>query len=144
MIVAQRSGVVAWDSFTDAVRTFAGVFETNHEVRIDVRASATGPTVAASLQADVLRIVHEACSNAVRHGAPPVQLTLWGSAERVVCTISDRGPGMADPFAGYGPAHGNDLSRGGMGLWLARQLCDHVDITMAGDGVRVRLTTDLP
>jgi hypothetical protein len=31
-----------------------------------------------------------------------------------------------------------------MGLWLARQLCDHVDITMAEDGVRVRLTTDLP
>ena len=53
----------------------------------------------------------------------------------MVCTISDQGPGFDDPFAGYGPAHGEDLSRGGMGLWLARQLCDHVDITHDDDGV---------
>ena len=57
--------------------------------------------------------------------------------------IADRGPGWDDPFAGYGPAHGEDLSRGGMGLWLARQLCDHVDIEHGDDGVRVRLTTRL-
>jgi anti-sigma regulatory factor (Ser/Thr protein kinase) len=63
--------------------------------------------------------------------------------DRVVCTISDAGPGFDDPFAGYGPAHGDDLSRGGMGLWLARQLCDHVDITHDDDGVRVRLTVRL-
>src|SRR3712207_7482210 len=49
--------------------------------------------------------------------------------DRIVCSIDDRGPGLADPFAGYGPAHGEDLSRGGMGLWLARQLCDHVDLS---------------
>jgi anti-sigma regulatory factor (Ser/Thr protein kinase) len=64
--------------------------------------------------------------------------------DRVVCTIGDGGPGWDNPFAGYGPAHGEDLSRGGMGLWLARQLCDHVDISgdPAGDGgVRVRLTS---
>ena len=65
------------------------------------------------------------------------------SADRLVCTIADRGPGWDDPFAGYGPAHGEDLSRGGMGLWLARQLCDHVDITTDGDGTRVRLTLRL-
>ncbi|HYX93477.1 MAG TPA: sensor histidine kinase, partial [Geodermatophilus sp.] len=45
--------------------------------------------------------------------------------------------------AGYGPAHGEDLSRGGMGVWLARQLCDHVDISCGPDGVTVRLTTAL-
>jgi anti-sigma regulatory factor (Ser/Thr protein kinase) len=72
-----------------------------------------------------------------------VRLRLWGSADRVVCTISDRGPGMDDPFAGYGPAHGTDLSRGGMGLWLARQLCDHVDVVDNGAGLTVRLTTAL-
>jgi hypothetical protein len=27
-----------------------------------------------------------------------------------------------------------------MGLWLARQLCDHVDITTGTDGALVRLT----
>lgn len=92
--------------------------------------------------------VDEMVSNAVRHGRPPVGLRLWTAADRIVCTISDGGPGWDDAFAGYGPAHGEDLSRGGMGLWLARQLCDHVDISgghgSPGDaGVQVRLTVML-
>src|SRR3712207_5324398 len=93
---------------------------------------------------DLHLAIDEMSANAVRHGRPPVQLRLWASADRVVCTISDHGPGMDDPFAGYGPAHGSDLSRGGMGLWLARQLCDHVDvIDDGGAGLTVRLTTAL-
>ena len=92
---------------------------------------------------DLHLAIDEMSSNAVRHGGLPVQLRLWASADRVVCRISDRGPGMDDPFAGYGPAHGADLSRGGMGLWLARQLCDNVDVIDAGEGLTVRLSTAL-
>ena len=92
---------------------------------------------------DLHLAIDEMTSNAVRHGGRPVQLQLWASAERVVCSISDSGQGMDDPFAGYGPAHGSDLSRGGMGLWLARQLCDHVDVIDDGPGLTVRLTTAL-
>jgi anti-sigma regulatory factor (Ser/Thr protein kinase) len=95
---------------------------------------------------DVLEDLHlaidEMSSNAVRHGGPPVTLQLWAAPDRVVCRISDGGGGMDEPFAGYGPAHGEDLSRGGMGLWLARQLCDHVDV-VDEDGLTVRLTTSL-
>ena len=93
---------------------------------------------------DFLLAVDEMTSNAVRHGLPPVSLRLWIGGDRIVCVIGDGGPGWDDPFAGYGPAHGDDLSRGGMGLWLARQLCDHVDIEHGDGGVRVRLTTRLP
>jgi anti-sigma regulatory factor (Ser/Thr protein kinase) len=89
---------------------------------------------------DFLLAVDEMTSNALRHGARPVGLRLWIDPERIVCTVSDHGAGWDDPFAGYGPAHGDDLSRGGMGLWLARQLCDHVDITTGDDGAQVRLT----
>jgi anti-sigma regulatory factor (Ser/Thr protein kinase) len=92
---------------------------------------------------DLHLAIDEMSSNAVRHGGPPVRLRLWASADRVVCRISDRGAGMDDPFAGYGPAHGTDLSRGGMGLWLARQLCDNVDVIDAGTGLTVRLATAL-
>jgi anti-sigma regulatory factor (Ser/Thr protein kinase) len=92
---------------------------------------------------DFLLAVDEMTSNAVRHGRPPIGLRLWIATDRIVCTIEDRGAGWDDPFAGYGPAHGKDLSRGGMGLWLARQLCDHVDISQDGEGVSVRLTTRL-
>jgi anti-sigma regulatory factor (Ser/Thr protein kinase) len=92
---------------------------------------------------DFLLAVDEMTTNALRHGRPPVSLRLWASEDRLVCTITDRGAGFEDPFIGYGPAHGDDLSLGGMGLWLARQLCDHVDITPDGTGVQVRLTTVL-
>jgi anti-sigma regulatory factor (Ser/Thr protein kinase) len=92
---------------------------------------------------DFLLAVDEMTTNALRHGRPPVSLRLWATEARLVCTITDRGAGFEDPFIGYGPAHGTDLSLGGMGLWLARQLCDHVDITPDGDGVHVRLTTVL-
>jgi anti-sigma regulatory factor (Ser/Thr protein kinase) len=92
---------------------------------------------------DYLLAVDEMTSNAVRHGRPPVGLRLWVGEDRIVCRIDDHGPGIDDPFAGYGPAHGDDLSRGGMGLWLARQLCDHVDISGDDDGQHVRLTIGL-
>lgn len=123
------------------VTDFAGL---RHAVAGEV--AATG--AALDLREDFLLAVDEMVSNAVRHGRPPVTLRLWTSADRIVCTIGDGGPGWDDPFAGYGPAHGHDLSRGGMGLWLARQLCDHVDISGGnggppGEGVRVRLTVRL-
>jgi anti-sigma regulatory factor (Ser/Thr protein kinase) len=92
---------------------------------------------------DFLLAVDEMTTNALRHGRPPVDLRLWADEKRLVCTVTDRGAGLQDPFIGYGPAHGDDLSLGGMGLWLARQLCDHVDITVTPDGVQVRLTTVL-
>jgi anti-sigma regulatory factor (Ser/Thr protein kinase) len=98
------------------------------------------------LAGDFLLAMDEMTSNAIRHGGPPVSLRLWIGADRIVGSIGDGGPGWDDPFAGYGPAHGDDLSRGGMGLWLARQLCDHVDVVSDGrngSGVRIRLTTYL-
>jgi anti-sigma regulatory factor (Ser/Thr protein kinase) len=90
---------------------------------------------------DFLMAVDEITSNAVRHGAPPAGLRLWTAPGRLVATIRDSGSGLDDPFAGYGPAHGEDLSRGGMGLWLARQLCDHVAIRRDEHGASVRLST---
>jgi anti-sigma regulatory factor (Ser/Thr protein kinase) len=90
---------------------------------------------------DFLLAADEMLSNAVRHGRRPVGLRLWTAPGALVCTISDAGTGPTDPFAGYGPAHGEDLSAGGMGLWLARQLCDHVAIRSDEHGSNVRLTT---
>jgi anti-sigma regulatory factor (Ser/Thr protein kinase) len=118
----------------DGVTDFIGL---RHTVR-DTLATVDGPD---DLVEDFLLAVDEMCSNAVRHGGPPVGLRLWSAPGRLVCTIHDSGRGWDDPFAGYGPAHGEDLSHGGMGLWLARQLCDHVAIRRDGHGTSVRLTT---
>jgi anti-sigma regulatory factor (Ser/Thr protein kinase) len=101
------------------------------------RLATVGP---ADVIEDYLLAVDEMTSNAVRHGRWPVGLRLWTAPGALVCTISDTGTGWDDPFAGYGPAHGEDLSHGGMGLWLARQLCDHVAIRREPTGASVRLT----
>ena len=66
---------------------------------------------------------------------------VWAEGDRMVCLISDRGTSYTDPFSGFTPAHGQDLSRGGMGLWLARKLWDHVDVVPTAAGLTVRLST---
>lgn len=92
---------------------------------------------------DLHLAVSEVAANAFRHGTPPVSARLWADHERIVCTISDRGRSFDDPMAGYVPAHGFDLGRGGMGLWLARKLWDTVDIVGDERGLTVRLSTRL-
>ena len=112
-------------------------------LRHQVAGALAGLRGSRDVREDYLLAIDEMSSNAVRHGGPPVSLRLWSDGDRAVCRITDSGSGLADPFAGYGPAHGDDLSRGGMGLWLARQLCDHVDVIPEHPGVTVRLTVTL-
>jgi anti-sigma regulatory factor (Ser/Thr protein kinase) len=92
-------------------------------------------------QEDLHLAVSEIAANAFRHGVRPVSARVWGGGDRVVCVISDRGTSYSDPFSGFAPAHGLDLSRGGMGLWLARKLWDHVDVLPGEAGLSVRLST---
>jgi anti-sigma regulatory factor (Ser/Thr protein kinase) len=85
----------------------------------------------------------EIAANAFRHGARPVGARVWSDGERIVCAITDSGTSWSDPFSGFIPAHGFDLSHGGMGMWLARKLWDHVDVLPGRDGLTVRLSTRL-
>jgi anti-sigma regulatory factor (Ser/Thr protein kinase) len=94
-------------------------------------------------QEDIHLAASEMAANAFRHGVRPVSARVWADGDLVICVISDRGTNYTDPFSGFAPAHGLDLSRGGMGLWLARKLCDHVDVLPAADGLSVRLSTRL-
>jgi anti-sigma regulatory factor (Ser/Thr protein kinase) len=88
---------------------------------------------------DLVFAASELTTNAMRHGRPPVRVRLWSTTDQSVCTVTDAGPGFDDPLAGYVPAHGGDMSRGGMGLWLARQLCDQVTMAQAPEGFTVRM-----
>lgn len=92
---------------------------------------------------DLHLAVSEVAANAFRHGTRPVSARVWADSTRIVCTISDRGHIFDDPIAGYVPAHGPDLSHGGMGLWLARKLWDAVDLIAGEHGFTVRLSTGL-
>ena len=93
------------------------------------------------LQGDLHLAASEIAANAFRHGVRPVSARVWSEGDRLVCLISDHGTSYSDPFAGFTPAHGTDLSRGGMGLWLARKLWDHVDVLPGDAGLTVRLST---
>jgi anti-sigma regulatory factor (Ser/Thr protein kinase) len=93
------------------------------------------------LQGDLHLAASEIAANAFRHGVRPVSARVWAEGDRLVCLISDRGTSYSDPFSGFTPAHGTDLSHGGMGLWLARKLWDHVDVLPGDTGLTVRLST---
>jgi anti-sigma regulatory factor (Ser/Thr protein kinase) len=94
-------------------------------------------------QEDLHLAASEIAANAFRHGTRPVSARVWSGGGRIICVISDRGTSYADPFSGFVPAHGLDLSHGGMGLWLARKLWDHVDLIPGPEGLSVRLSTRL-
>jgi anti-sigma regulatory factor (Ser/Thr protein kinase) len=94
-------------------------------------------------QEDLHLAAAEIAANAFRHGVRPVSARVWADGDRIVCVISDRGTTYGDPFSGFVPAHGLDLSHGGMGLWLARKLWDHVDVLPGPAGLSVRLSTRL-
>jgi anti-sigma regulatory factor (Ser/Thr protein kinase) len=87
--------------------------------------------------------VSEVAANAFRHGSRPVSARVWADGARLVCAVTDSGRSFDDPLAGFLPAHGLDLGRGGMGLWLARKLFDSVDLLPGEDGFTVRLSTAL-
>jgi Histidine kinase-like ATPase domain len=74
--------------------------------------------------------------------APPVRIRLWSAPDRVVATVSDRGDGPADPFAGLLPL--TDTSSAGLGLWLTHQLSSHVTLDTTDDGFTIRLIVGTP
>jgi anti-sigma regulatory factor (Ser/Thr protein kinase) len=86
--------------------------------------------------------VSEAVTNALTHGRPPVRFRLWTAKDHIVATVTDRGNGPADPFAGLLPATGTCSA--GLGLWLTHQLCSHVTLDTTDDGFTIRLVVGTP
>jgi MEDS: MEthanogen/methylotroph, DcmR Sensory domain/Histidine kinase-like ATPase domain len=84
----------------------------------------------------------EAVTNAVTHSRPPVRFRLWTAPDRIIATVTDRGNGPADPFAGLLPVI--DPSSAGLGLWLTHQLCSHVTLDTTDDGFTIRLVVGTP
>ncbi|MFI5844213.1 anti-sigma factor RsbA family regulatory protein [Catenuloplanes sp. NPDC051500] len=82
--------------------------------------------------------VSETVTNAHRHGTPPVTVRLWTLPDRLVVSVSDGGLGPADPFTGLLPA--GDGARGGLGLWVTHQCCDHVTEHHGPNGYTVTMT----
>lgn len=91
---------------------------------------------------DLIITVNEALTNAIRHGRPPVRVRVWSDPDRMVATVTDRGHGPTDPFAGLLPPP-NDTADG-TGLWLIHQLCSNVTLGTDDHGFSIRLLTGAP
>jgi len=113
------------------------------DLRLRIEACLLATTTMTQETADLVLAVNEMATNAIRHGRPPVSVRLWVRPHRLVCTVTDHGDGVADPFAGYiwPGAHGRAPVRG-MGLWVARRLCDRVDMVTGPAGFTVRLVIE--
>jgi anti-sigma regulatory factor (Ser/Thr protein kinase) len=79
----------------------------------------------------------EVLANAHRYGGGVRTLRIGRVGERFVCEISDHGPGLDDPVAGYVPP-GSDRASGA-GLWVARQVTRRLDMLSTERGLTTRL-----
>ncbi|MFL5516577.1 MAG: ATP-binding protein [Gemmatimonadales bacterium] len=88
--------------------------------------------------------VNEITTNAVRYAGGGGQLRLWRHGDSLWCRIVDDGPGITRRRLNesHQPRPGHMV---GHGLWLARQICDSLDIeTDRQSGTRVLLRYALP
>jgi serine/threonine-protein kinase RsbW len=102
------------------------------------RCAAEAGLTGLRLEAFVLA-VNEIMTNAVRHGGGAGLIRLSRTVAGLACEISDAGPGA--PSARFTDRRLPSTSAtGGRGLWLARHLCDTMDVVSGRGGTTVHLT----
>jgi signal transduction histidine kinase len=100
------------------------------------------------------RLVRNLIHNALRHGAPPIEVEVRGRDGRAELVVRDHGPGIPqserervfEPF--HRPAgHGEDAGGWGLGLALVRQIAERHGGTVrveAADGGGARFVVSFP
>jgi len=89
----------------------------------------------------LLVAVTEVATNALNHGAQPIELRLWPEGDQLVCEIADQG--HWNPPGGPGPGLVPPRERPALGLWAVRMLCDIVQVRTGPEGTHVRIRTPL-
>jgi anti-sigma regulatory factor (Ser/Thr protein kinase) len=79
----------------------------------------------------------EVFANAFRHGGGAPRVRIGRVGGRFVCEVSDDGPGLDDPLAGFLPPRPGHEA--GAGLWAARQLSAGLEVVPSERGATVRL-----
>src|SRR3954451_14609026 len=108
-----------------AVRTVQGLQDVRSLRHLLARVAESASALPREAVEGFVVATHEVVVNALEHGEPPVELTMWTDITSLARRVSDVGPGIANTLAGY---H-RPVGAGGAGLWMARQLCDDVFIT---------------
>ena len=105
-------------------------------LREAVRTRARGAGLPPHRVVDLVLAVGEATANTVRHAGGTGTLRIWQDDREIVCEVSDPGR-MANPRAGQFPPEAG--SRGGQGLWIIHQACDHVEVSSGDTGTVIRM-----
>jgi anti-sigma regulatory factor (Ser/Thr protein kinase) len=98
---------------------------------VTARASEAG--LSGPALSDLRVAAAEVVTNAILHGRRPHWVHVWSTDDELLCEVQDGGAGIDSPATGFelppvdAPA--------GRGVWIARQLCDHLEVA----GARVRL-----
>ena len=108
------------------------------DLRALVAARARAANVPPHRIPELVLAVHEVAANALTHCDGSTWARLWTDDRRFVCDIDDDGPGLSETTAGYIPP--DPAGERGRGLWLARQVCDLVEVLSRGGITRVRLS----
>lgn len=81
--------------------------------------------------------VHEATAYLLAHGTGGVAARTWAQAGAIVCDLHQPSGKLADPFLGFRPLTSEPADDDG--LWLARQVCDTLELRTGDDGCTPRL-----
>ena len=117
-----------------------------HTLPLDGRPGSFRHALSAELEAagvpeaeadNMLVAAGEVLANAHRHGGELSSVRLGRVGGSFVCEISDDGPGIDDPLAGFLPPRPGDSA--GAGLWVARQLTRKLELVPSPHGANVRL-----
>ncbi|BCB77004.1 hypothetical protein GCM10022251_44840 [Phytohabitans flavus] len=125
--MAPPDGEVALDQRFDADALYA--------LRAAVAAHATDLGAGEELVEELVVVANELASNAIRHGGGTGRLRLWRDGDLIHCEVSDKGPGLADGDAGRERVP--MTAYGGRGLWVVRQMSQHVDVHTSPRGATV-------
>ncbi|HEY0719251.1 MAG TPA: ATP-binding protein [Streptosporangiaceae bacterium] len=97
--------------------------------------------MAADTADDFVIAVNEIATNAVRHGSPQATLRLWVHGRAAMAELVDQGHWPAAMNSTVLPRR--PAERGGMGLEVARMVCDGMQIKATGSGTSVVLLMSL-
>jgi anti-sigma regulatory factor (Ser/Thr protein kinase) len=111
--------------------------ETLPAIRRAVRLKAEDAGLSRQRCDDAVFAANEIAANTVRHGGGRGVFRLWTEDGALVCEAKDSGRILNSMAGRERPP--DALKPGGLGLWLANQLCDLVQIRTFDDGSVVRL-----
>ena len=135
---------------------------TLYALRAAVQAHAGQVGLSEDRADEVVLAVHELAANAIAHGAGHGHFRMWDLVGALSCEIVDSGPagaaaacspsdaggppGPSDAGGRPGPSEPADPwpTADGHGLWLVRQVADHLDLRSGARGTRAIVTFALP